>query len=235
MTNEASLITTRLLLPEELAAIHAADLAIFPSRLSVDRLLSWQATRPDLFLAQCYDGTTIGLLCMLCIQEPHYTQLLDGYLQEHHIEPFMLASASQRHNLGYHIWHVERTQAWPSETKGSLGEWLGCYLETLQSDDNAKSMTISALTATEAGVKTFSRLGFRDHGCWDYIVRDAARQEEVRHCRPPESLCLAAGEEVIRACPIMVRRSLYRTNDTIAVDNARSLLDAQFMAQAHDR
>lgn len=116
--------------------IYESDQAIYPApELSIDRLTSWAAARPEFFLCLRHDdkdqdadltqaGACYGVIITVPLMKQHWEKLLgmadrdhgdakhatsEHVFREHHIDAAtMFPSSEDQNSVGLHVFHIER-------------------------------------------------------------------------------------------------------------------------------
>ncbi|KAK4208287.1 hypothetical protein QBC37DRAFT_453378 [Rhypophila decipiens] len=191
---------TRPISDAQLHDVYASDQEMYPAPLTFDRLQSWAQAAPDFSIsfyplkddasrAADNNVTPVGIIIVLPLLRPHWENLLVGKVKEITIEAgTMFPSTSrppatfdvQEHDdggeeveVGLHVFHVEKFKSvTPSASKttsgGSRSERKG--FAELAVEEALERARITTLTATEAGKRSFVRMGYTPTGYKEIFV-----------------------------------------------------------------
>jgi hypothetical protein len=192
---------------EVLREIYASDQDIYPAPLTYDRLKSWAAACPELSISfrvtptdDDVDTTSslVGVVIVLPLIRKYWEELRAGKLKEVNIEPATMFAKAPAVDVGLHVFHVERFDAF-----GPLGklrhfaefamenardiarknEWRVLGYSGIDSSFSSSSFGQStgcisvslanqaiALTATPGGRTSCARMGFQPTGYEEIFV-----------------------------------------------------------------
>ena len=99
---------------------------MYPAPLTFDRLCSWVDSSPDLSVSFLADGggdspvhMSLGVIIVLPILGTFWKDLLVGKIKETDIDAqVMLAKSTEEADVGLHVFHIERSEAYRSEVFG---------------------------------------------------------------------------------------------------------------------
>ncbi|KAK0704893.1 hypothetical protein B0H67DRAFT_674333 [Lasiosphaeris hirsuta] len=175
-----------------LRAVYASDQDMYPAPLPYARLRSWVAACPELsisFQRPAGGGDdVVGVIIALPLARAHWERLLSGELKEMDVDAASMFPGPGAEEVGVHVFHVERFRGEGlPERVGGQGEGaerprfaeLGVdeIVTRAALVGGWRVVGLSALTATDAGRKSFERMGFTPTGYKEmFTIPDQASQ-----------------------------------------------------------
>ncbi|KAK3343686.1 hypothetical protein B0T25DRAFT_554941 [Lasiosphaeria hispida] len=208
-----------------LQTIYASDQAMYPAPLPYERLRSWVAACPDLSISFgesiAGDHVVVGVMIALPLVRSHWERLLSGELREADVDAEAMFPDGREGagvvEVGVHVFHVERFEG-PGVSRGGRGRWprfAGLAVDEVVSRaalvGRWRVVGLSALTATDAGRKSFKRMGFTPTGYKEiFTVPDQAfgtaamgaanNRQEIAGGNPGvQMVCVYPGEESVES------------------------------------
>jgi len=106
------LLVTKPISQDVLQRVYASDQGMYPAPLTLERLQSWVVSGHDLSSswldADLDSDKLIGVIIVLPVLRPHWEDLLVGKIRETQLDPSVFPAAFGSHEVGLHIFHVER-------------------------------------------------------------------------------------------------------------------------------
>ncbi|KAK3943599.1 hypothetical protein QBC46DRAFT_307285 [Diplogelasinospora grovesii] len=197
---------------DTLRRIYASDQEMYPAPLTFDRLASWVATCPELSISfspesSSSEGHVVGMVIALPLLREHWQDLLVGKLKEPEVELSMFPQPnnnfrpdtghSVESEVGLHVFHIERfnSDTLPSSWFGGRGfaEYALQEVIAVATRKEWRIIGFSALTVTEAGRRSFGRLGFKPTG-YQEVFTTAEGGDDDRGDARVEMACVYPGD-----------------------------------------
>ncbi|KAK3904909.1 hypothetical protein C8A05DRAFT_13268 [Staphylotrichum tortipilum] len=191
-----------------LTTIHAYDQAIYPSALPLSQLRAWVAACPELSIADAGRPSppdeVQGVIIVLPLRRGYWEDLLVGRVAEGGVEVGMFPppchggsgeGEDEVVEVGLHVYHVER---FGENRRG--GGFTERALEEVRRRVTAvwpgwRVVGVSALIATDAGSRTFARLGLQKTGYREVFVQRGPPQDGADQQGVVDMVCCFPGDE----------------------------------------
>jgi hypothetical protein len=194
--------------------IIASDRALYPtlSPVTPDVIAGWYRNNPEFGSIFERDGQVCGVCVAIPLNDTGWEKLIAGEVPESQLDDRFVFKPGRDRSLALHIYHIERTQAWPQGQPfhiAALSRLQDSVGSLRHAHPDLSLEGFSALCVTAEGAALFAKLGCseRDFIGAEHVLRRNGRLE-VFHASSDQVLRdkLQEGYELVCRCKMLVSR-----------------------------